>query len=73
MKVEIRVPEVIQVFKELQEQPGKILEMVKVEMPKVYVTRNVLARVPQKLKQEVADDIRSIFYTSSKDMEIHWR
>jgi putative transposase len=34
VKVEISVPEVIQVFKELQEQPGKILEMVRVEMPK---------------------------------------
>lgn len=32
----------------------------------VHVARNVLAKVPQKLKQEVADDIRSIFYASSK-------
>lgn len=29
--------------------------------------RNILAKVPQKLKQEVADDIRSIFYASSRD------
>lgn len=28
---------------------------------------NVLAKVPRKLKQAVADDIRSIFYASSKD------
>ncbi len=34
MKVEISVPEVIQVFKEIQEQPGKILEMVRTDMPK---------------------------------------
>ena len=34
MKVEMSVPEVVDVFKELQEQPGKILEMVRVEMPK---------------------------------------
>jgi hypothetical protein len=34
VKVEISVPEVMQVFKELQEQPGKILEMVRVNMPK---------------------------------------
>ena len=33
MKVEISVAEVIQVFKELQEQPEKILEMVKADMP----------------------------------------
>ena len=34
MKVEISVPEVMQVFKELKEQPGKILEMVRVDVPK---------------------------------------
>lgn len=34
MKVEISVTEVVQVFKELQEQPEKILEMVKTDMPK---------------------------------------
>ncbi len=34
MKVEISVTEVVQVFKELQEQPEKILEMVNTNMPK---------------------------------------
>ena len=34
--------------------------------------RNVLAKVPQKLKQEVADDIRSIFYASSKDKALEF-
>ena len=34
MKVEISVSEVVQVFKEIQEQPGKILEMVRADMPK---------------------------------------
>jgi len=33
----------------------------------VHVARNVLAKVPQKLKQKVADDIRSIFYASSRE------
>lgn len=32
----------------------------------VHVARNVLAKVPMKLKQAVADDIRTIFYASSK-------
>lgn len=32
----------------------------------VHVARNVLAKVPKKLKQEIADEIRSIFYASSK-------
>ena len=32
IKVEISVPELVQVFKEIQEQPGKILEMIRVDM-----------------------------------------
>ncbi|MCK4274350.1 MAG: transposase [Dehalococcoidales bacterium] len=39
----------------------------KVQRWQVHVARNVLAKVPQKLKQKVADDIRSIFYASSRD------
>lgn len=52
--------------------PG--LEMVfKEEFPQaktqrcqVHVARNVLAKVPRSAKKEVADDMRSIFYASSK-------
>jgi putative transposase len=32
----------------------------------VHVARNILAKVPKKLKLAVADDVRSIFYASSK-------
>lgn len=39
----------------------------KVQRCQVHVARNVLAKVPQKSKQMVADDMRSIFYASSKD------
>jgi putative transposase len=39
----------------------------KVQRCQVHVVRNVLAKVPQKLKQGVADDIRSIFYASGKE------
>ena len=38
----------------------------RVQRCQVHVVRNVLAKVPKKLKQAVADDIRSIFYASSK-------
>jgi putative transposase len=38
----------------------------KVQRCQVHVARNVLAKVPKKLKQEVADDIRSVFYASSR-------
>jgi len=38
----------------------------KVQRCQVHVTRNVLAKVPQKVKEAVADDLRSIFYASSK-------
>ncbi len=39
----------------------------KVQRCQVHVARNVLAKVPRKQKQEVADDMRSIFYASSKE------
>jgi len=38
----------------------------KVQRCQVHVARNVLAKVPKKQKKAVADDIRSIFYASSK-------
>ena len=38
----------------------------KIQRCQVHVARNVLSKVPQKLKQTVADDIRSIFYASSR-------
>jgi putative transposase len=38
----------------------------KVQRCQVHVARNVLAKVPRKLKQAVADDMRSIFYASSR-------
>jgi len=38
----------------------------KVQRCQVHVARNVLAKVPHKIKKEVADDLRSIFYASSK-------
>ena len=39
----------------------------KVRGCQVHVARNVLAKVPNKLKKTVADDLRSIFYASSKE------
>ena len=38
----------------------------KVQRCQVHVVRNVLAKVPKKLKKAVADDMRSIFYASTK-------
>jgi len=38
----------------------------KVQRCQVHVARNVLAKVPKKLKQTVADDLRSVFYASSR-------
>lgn len=38
----------------------------KVQRCQVHVAKNVLAKVPKKLKKSVADDVRSIFYASSK-------
>jgi putative transposase len=38
----------------------------KIQRCQVHVVKNVLAKVPRKLKQAVADDLRSIFYASSR-------
>jgi len=38
----------------------------KTQRCQVHVAKNVLAKVPKKLKKAVADDMRSIFYASSK-------
>jgi putative transposase len=38
----------------------------RVQRCQVHVARNVLAKVPKKFKQQVADGMRSIFYASSK-------
>ena len=38
----------------------------RVQRCQVHVVRNVLAKVPRKLKKPIADEIRSIFYASSK-------
>jgi putative transposase len=38
----------------------------RVQRCQVHVARNVLAKVPRKLKEAVADEMRSIFYASSK-------
>lgn len=39
----------------------------RVQRCQVHVARNVLAKVPVKFKQEVADDLRSIFYAPSQE------
>jgi putative transposase len=43
-----------------------------VQRCQVHVARNVLAKVPQKLKQKVADDMRSIFYASSREKALEF-
>jgi len=39
----------------------------KVQRCQVHVARNVLAKVPKKFKQAVANDLRSIFYAPSRE------
>jgi putative transposase len=38
----------------------------KVQRCQVHVARNVMSKVPRKLREKVADDIRSVFYSDSK-------
>lgn len=42
----------------------------KVQRCQVHVARNVLAKVPKKLKKDVADELRSIFYASSRQKAV---
>ena len=44
----------------------------KIQRCQVHVTRNILAKVLKKLKQEVADDIRSIFYAYSREKALEF-
>ena len=44
----------------------------KVQRCQVHVARNILAKVPQKLKKDVADQVRSIFYASTKAKAINF-
>jgi len=53
------LPSLEKVFKE--EFPN-----TKTQRCQVHVARNVLAKVPRKIKKDVADDLRSIFYASSE-------
>ena len=44
----------------------------KVQRCQIHVARNVLAKVPKKLKKDVADQVRSIFYASSKSKAVEF-
>jgi len=45
---------------------GEEFPNAKVQRCQIHVARNVLAKVPRKLKKTIADEVRSIFYASSK-------
>ena len=38
----------------------------KIQRCQVHVARNVLCKVPQRMKEKVADDMRSVFYADTK-------
>lgn len=42
----------------------------KVQRCQVHVARNILAKVPRKLKKDIGDEVRSIFYASSRKKAI---
>jgi putative transposase len=44
----------------------------KVKRCQIHVARNVLAKVPRKLKKLIADEIRSIFYASSRNKALRF-
>lgn len=44
----------------------------KVQRCQVHVARNVLAKVPRKLKKTIADEVRSIFYASTRNKALEF-
>jgi transposase-like protein len=52
------IPALEEVFKEEFPKPG-------VQRCTVHLTRNVLAKVPKKLKGQVASELKAIFYAPS--------
>lgn len=44
----------------------------KVQRCQVHVARNILAKVPRKLKKDIGDEVRSIFYASSRKKAIEF-
>lgn len=44
----------------------------RVQRCQIHVARNVLAKVPRKLKKAIADEIRSIFYASSRKKAVEF-
>ncbi len=44
----------------------------KVQRCQVHVARNILAKVPRKLKKDIADEVRSIFYASSRKKAVEF-
>ena len=44
----------------------------KIQRCQVHVARNVLAKVPRKLKDTISDELRSIFYASSREKAIEF-
>lgn len=42
----------------------------KVQRCQVHVARNILAKVPKKLKKDIGDEVRSIFYASSRQKAV---
>ena len=51
----------------LEEFPG-----AKIQRCQVHVARNVLCKVPQNMKEKVADDMRSVFYATSKKKSLEF-
>ncbi len=48
----------------------EVFPQARVQRCQVHVARNVLAKAPKKFKQEVADDLRSIFYAPSQEKSL---
>ena len=68
-----RMPSIIDPYEEIvRAKVTQGLTAVRIQRYQVHVARNVLAKVPMRLKQTVADDLRTIFYASSKKKALEY-
>jgi len=51
---------------------GEEFPKARIQRCQLHVSRNVLAKVPRKLKKIIADDLRSIFYASSREKALEF-
>ncbi len=67
LEVKVNVPEIKSFINEIAEVPNAVTQRCQ-----VHVAKNILSKVTRKQKKTVADDLRSIFYASTKEKSLEF-